>query len=333
MARQAQAATKLGPQKIKPPLTKAMDLHAAQNEAWRERARNYEGLPEEEGLGLSSSGFESELGGSEEGTPALPVQFGQFYNPLEQRRPSMSEPEYLGPGSMATEPEDEEIEEEGGTPASDVEMLSQFQAKQKQAALAEEQLTGAPSAMGAQSRQAQAGKTQEQPEASKAKRPSETGAPGKTDEVSMALKLLSNQANQRLQGQQMQQKVQDFKDRLEKLNKAKQTFKNLFDVGEIGASESIVPIFTLWAEWNIDLINKHVADGKIPMFEQKPGEGALPFEKTLSQVKDGITILADILIPVSVISSLMLPLVLVALIVVSMFGVFLSIVNAFNIHL
>ena len=334
MAQGAQnTATKIGPQKIKPPLTKAMDLHAAQSEAWRGRESKYEGLPSEEGLGLSGSGFESELSGPEEGGPALPVQFGQFYNPLDRRQPSIYAPEYLSPGSMATGPDEQELEEEGGTQESDVERLSHFQADQRQAMLAEEQLTGVPSAPGRQSRLAEAGRNKEAGSSTRTVDSKTDQKQGKVDEIGRTLKLLSNQAGQRMEGEKRQRQIQDIKDRIEKLKKAKQTFKNLFDAGEIGASESIVPIFTLWAEWNIDLINKHIADGKIPMFEQKPGEGALPFEKSLSQVKDGITVLADILIPVSMLATVILPLTIVALIVVSMFGLFLNIMNAFGVSI
>jgi hypothetical protein len=323
------SGSSIGPQEIKPPLTKAMDLHAAQREDWRGREQAYEGLSADEGLELSDSGLESEMGGPEIG-PTPPIQFGQLYDPLDKRRPAIFAPEYLGPGSMATEPE-EDLEKGGGEMESDeIEKLSQFESDQRQSALTEEQFIGGQAAPGRQTRTATAGKEPTSQISKKSARQTrQVQAPGKLDEIGMSLKLLSNQANLRL-GQEKQRQVQEFKDKLEKLKKAKQTFKNLFDAGEIGASESILPIFTLWAEWNIDLINKHVANGKIPLFEQKPGPGALPLEKTLSQVKDGITILADILIPVSLIASLVVPLTIVALIVGSMFGTFLQIAKLFG---
>ncbi|MFA6100005.1 MAG: hypothetical protein WC750_03965 [Patescibacteria group bacterium] len=324
----------VGPQEIKPPISRAMDLHAAQNEAWRGRAMergDEEAMATEEGLELSGSGLESELAeGMEEGlTPSM--AYGQFFNPLAQQGGYYPQAE-RGPGTMAME---EEIEDEtagGGTPESDIDRLRSFQAIQRRDTVAGEQLTGAPSSRlrnvkpePPSTRQlvSQAGRGQA----------AGSGGPGKMDEIGFALKLLSNQVSSKLKADQATKQIEDFKAKIESLKRGKQAFKNLLDIGEIGSSESGVSLLTLWVEWNIDLINKHVADGKIPFFEQKPSAGSLPLEKTISNVKDGVIIFADILLPISAIAFMAIPLTVTALIVASFFGTFLQLANYFGISI
>lgn len=342
----AKGYRRVGPQEIKPPIGRslemgrAMGLHAAQAADGRMAGNGQvllENLPPEqlEGLGLSKGGETSELSeGTGEG-PSLPA-FGQFYDPFKYRRPAIFVPQYLGPGSMAMEPEELETEEtEGGTPEGDIERLQSFQAEQQQANLASEQLTGAPTEGPAPSqypqRGAWAGASQRGPAPTRG-----GGAYSGSDTVkqlSTALQLKGQQMQLARVGQAQFEKVESLKASLESIQRAKRAFKNLLDVGEIAGSESGMTLLTLWGEWNIDLINKHVAGGKIPFFEQKPSQGALPLEKTISQVKDGITIFADIVIPISIIVSMVLPLIFTAIIVLSSFKVIMAMADFFGIKL
>ena len=134
----------------------------------------------------------------------------------------------------------------------------------------------------------------------------------------MALKLLSTQVQRKMQQDQRASQINEFKAKIESLQRAKQTFKNLIDLGEILASESGVTILTLWLEWNVDLINKRVASGKLPWFEQKPPENATSLEKITSWTKDGITVLADILIPLGVMISVFLTILIPAVLFTTM---------------
>lgn len=306
-----------------------MDLHAAQSQAWRGREIEYGedgSLSAGEGLELSESGLESELAEGPENQPVLPMQIerrGGYYKEGER-----------GPGSMPIEEEAEDEMIGGGTPESELEKLMSFQSRQRQTSMAGEQLTGAPSAR-TRGVKPEPPSTRQLASQSAGQRGTagKSGGPGKMDEIGMALKLLSSQVSSKLQADQRLKQYEDFKEKIESLKRGKQAFKNLLDVGEIGAGESGMTILTLWAEWNIDLINKHIAGGKIPFFEQKPSTGSLPLEKTISQVKDGITILADILIPVSLIATLIIPLTMTALIIISFFGVFLKLADLFGVKL
>lgn len=144
------------------------------------------------------------------------------------------------------------------------------------------------------------------------------GPPGKKGETSTALKLLSSQIQKKMQQDERLKQIQAFKEKIESLGRAKQTFKNLIDLGEILASESGVTILTLWLEWNVDLINKRVANGSLPWFEKKPPESATSLEKTLSSVKDGVTILADILVPLSAVIALLVSILIPAILITTM---------------
>ena len=341
----ARGYRRVGPQEIKPPIGRslemgrAMGLQAAKDQSGQVLLEN---LPPEEltalqeGLALSGGGLESELGqGAGEG-PALPVQFGQFYNPLERRQPAIFAPQYLGPGSIAMEPEEAEMEEEGGTPEGEIEQLQSFQAEQQQANLAAEQLTGSPTVPSVTG-PARAGVAAPGVGAARrgpAQGAGQAGGQGETSQILSRAMQLRGQQMQAASAQQSQmQQIESLKASIESIKRAKQAFKNLIDTGEIAGSESGVTLLTLWGEWNIDLINKHIAGGKIPYFEQKPSEGALPLEKTISNVKDGITIFADIVVPISILASMILPLIFVAIIVLSSFKVIMAISNFFGITL
>ncbi|MHB8830907.1 MAG: hypothetical protein ACYC44_02245 [Patescibacteria group bacterium] len=343
--RAAKGYRRVGPQEIKPPIGRslemgrAMGLQAAKDEAGQVLLEN---LPPEEltalqeGLALSGGGLESELGEGAGGEPSLPVQFGQFYNPLERRRPAIFAPQYLGPGSMAMEPEELETEEtEGGTPQGEIEQLQSFQAEQQKANLAAEQLTGAPtvpSALG--STRAGAAVSGGAARRGPTQGAGQAGGQGEASQILSRAVQLRGQQMQAASAQQSQmQQIESLKASIESIKRAKQAFKNLIDTGEIAGSESGVTLLTLWGEWNIDLINKHIANGKIPYFEQKPSEGALQLEKTISNVKDGITIFADIVVPISILASMILPLIFVAIIVLSSFKVIMAISNFFGITL
>lgn len=312
-----------------------MDLHAAQSQAWRGREMEYGedgSLSADEGLELSESGIESELSEGPENQPALPMQYGQFFNPIE-RRGGYYEEGKRGPGSMPIEEEAEDETAGGGTPEGELERLKSFQSRQREDSMAGEQLTGAPSARLRNVKPEPPSTRQLVSQVVGRGQTAGSGGPGKMDEIGMALKLLSSQVSSKLQADQRRKQYEDFKEKIESLKRGKQAFKNLLDTGQIGAGESGVTLLTIWAEWNIDLINKHVANGKIPFFEQKPSTGSLPLEKTISQVKDGITILADILIPISFFATLIIPLTITALIIVSFFGTFLKLADFFGIKL
>jgi hypothetical protein len=332
----AKSSLDVGPIKIKPPMgrgletSRAMALGAAQgaarrqaegqDEYWEDLAQG-EGSQLPEGLDLSYGGMEEAMGGAAGGGPSLPVQFGQFYDPMAARR-TMATPQYLGPGSMATEPTAGEEDEQGGTRRSDFEQAADFSAQQQRSSLAAEQLTGAPTTPQAGAgRPGAAARPSARTAGSGAAAGRPSGQPGKGQEMGMALKLLSAQVQHKMQQDQRTSQINEFKAKIESLQRAKQTFKNLIDLGEILASESGVTILTLWLEWNVDLINKRVANGSLPWFEKKPPENATSLEKITSWTKDGITILADILIPLGIMMSVFFTILIPAVLMTTILGI------------
>ncbi|MFA6161224.1 MAG: hypothetical protein WCT54_03910 [Patescibacteria group bacterium] len=328
--------SRLGPQEIRPPIGRglemgrAMNLNAAQSEARREQG----GTGPKEGLGLSSGGLESELDENRSSSPAASMQTEQIYDPLTQRGSTFGQTQDRSPGSMVIEPTEELETQGGGRPESELERLKNFQSAQRQSSFASEQLTGEPG-MAAKASKAVSG-----PEGSSVQRvaqPAKSASgvvsaaantkTGTGSDLASALFMRAKQMQAQNQQNQINQ-LEQAKNAFESLKRGKQSFKNLIDAAQMAASGSWVTLVTLLAEWNLDIINKHVADSRIPGLEKKPSPGSTSLDKTISNVKDGVVIFADIVLSISCLAASMIPLVIITLIVYAQahWGITLSIV-------
>ncbi|MDD2785868.1 MAG: hypothetical protein PHS79_03160 [Patescibacteria group bacterium] len=320
---QSDIGNSVGPQKILPPLGRrmelgrAMSLNAAQSEARREQG----GTGPKEGLGLSSGGLESELDENRSSSPDASMQTEQMYDPLTQRGSTFGQTQDRSPGSMVIEPTEELETRGGGRPESELERLKNFQSAQRQSSLASEQLTGEPG-MAAKASKAVSG-----PEGSSVQRVAQPAKyasgvvaaaadtkAGTGSDLASALFMRAKQMQAQNQQNQINQ-LEQAKNAFESLKRGKQSFKNLIDAAQMAASGSWVTLVTLLAEWNLDIINKHVADSRIPYLEKKPSPGSTGLEKTISNVKDGVVIFADIVLSISCLAASMIPLVIITLII------------------
>lgn len=326
---------KVGPQEIKPPIGRGLDLGRAMNLAAGQAmaGRQSTAARAPEGLNLSTGGLETGL--SEEGfmTSAIPTQDAFLYDPLKAySQPSVYAQRAPG-AAYETEENEDEYMSAGGEVTSDLERLSSLEAgKQKSRALTS-QLLGSDAGIGME------------PKAVKQETPSlqaEEFGPGEREsawpkEIPRLMRLEAARGSKIQKITQARQKISELKDQFESAKKAVQQFRDLKNVGELLAGVSGWTLLALWLEWNLDIINKRIANNSIPLLEKRPGPDASAWEKGKHSVKDGVTIFADIFIPISALASFLMPLIITAIITLSALGAagaaFLGVADFFGISI
>ncbi len=326
---------KVGPQEIKPPIGRGLDLGRAMNLASGQAMagkQSAEARPAE-GFNLSTGGLETGLSEGDFMTSAIPTQDAFLYNPLRTyNQPSVYAQRAPG-AAYETEENEDEYMSAGGEVQSDLERLSALEASKQKSRALTGQLLGPDAGIGME------------PKAVKQSAPSlqaEEFMPGEREqawpkEIPRLMRLEAARGSKIQKIAQARQKITELKDQFESAKKAVQQFRDLKNVGELLASVSGWTLLALWLEWNLDLINKRIANNSIPFLEKGPGPNASPWEKGKHSVKDGVTLFANIFIPISALASFLMPLIITAIITLSALGAvgvaFLGIANFFGISI
>lgn len=334
-ARRAGGYQAVGPQEIKPPIGRGLDLGRAMNLAAGQAmaGRQATAARAPEGLSLSTGGLETGLAEGGFMTSAIPTQDEFLYDPLRAyNQPSVYTQRAPGAAYETAETEDEYMGA-GGEVASDLERLSSLEAgKQKSRALTS-QLLGSEAGIGMEPKAVKQDASSLQ---------AQKFAPGEREaawpkEIPRLMRLEAARGSKVQKLAQARQKITELKDQFESAKKAVQQFRDLKNVGELLAGVSGWTLLALWLEWNLDLINKRIANNAIPLLEKSPSPDAPPWEKGKHTVKDGVTVFANIFIPISALTSFLMPLIITAIITLSALGAvgaaFLTVANFFGISI